>query len=81
MLISQYWRWASRPNSSTIWLSLPVAVLLAEIIERMSFSTAPGARTLAAMYFSHCPSIAPSRMIRTGGNRIPSCQTSWAPGA
>ncbi len=56
-------------------------MLLEAIIERMSFNTGPGARTLAAMYFSHSLSIAPSRMIRTGGNSIPSCQTSWAPGA
>ena len=57
------------------------AVLLEAIMQRMSFSTGPGARALAAMYFSQSGSIAPSRMIRDGGKRMPSCQTSWAPGA
>jgi hypothetical protein len=81
MLISQYSRCESRPNSSMTLLSFFCAVLLEAIIERMSFNTGPGARTLAAMYFSHSVSIVPSRMIRTGGKSIPSCQTSWAPGA
>ncbi len=48
-MISQYCLWFSSPNSSMIWLSFAFAVLFDATIERMSFRTAPGARTFAAM--------------------------------